>query len=292
MKAHPVADLFPMLADDELRELADDIKTRGLLQPIVVEVVTDDPEKPWATTHERILDGRNRLAACEIAGIEPRFTTYEGSDPDGYALAVNIARRHLNKGQIAMVAARALLLSNNDDASQDRAARAVGVSQPRVSQASTVLTHAPDLADAVVFGVTSLNEAYEVARKSKEDAESSGARLARLRTDAPDLADQVTDENNPMTLAQAEAAHRTRTQELLEKRQRWSRNLGGSLMLVWSCLDPDPVDAVERNWIPEQNPHRDMPSARDLYTPKGLRAVADLCTVLADHLEDAGSDLL
>lgn len=27
------------------------------------------------------------------------FVTYDGDDPDGYALAVNIARRHLTKGQ-------------------------------------------------------------------------------------------------------------------------------------------------------------------------------------------------
>ncbi len=35
------------------------------------------------------------LAACEIAGVEPAFVTYADGDPDGYALAVNINRRHL-----------------------------------------------------------------------------------------------------------------------------------------------------------------------------------------------------
>jgi ParB-like chromosome segregation protein Spo0J len=49
--------LFPMLADDELEELAADIK--GLLQRIVLDA------------EGRVLDGRNRLAACEIAGVEP-----------------------------------------------------------------------------------------------------------------------------------------------------------------------------------------------------------------------------
>ncbi len=83
---HPVADLFPMLAEDELAELAADIKQRGLLQPIVLDV------------EGRVLDGRNRLAACESAGIEPTFETYEGDDPDGYAFAVNVNRRHLRAG--------------------------------------------------------------------------------------------------------------------------------------------------------------------------------------------------
>ena len=32
-----IADLFPMMPDDELRELAEDIRTNGLQQPIVVD---------------------------------------------------------------------------------------------------------------------------------------------------------------------------------------------------------------------------------------------------------------
>lgn len=43
------------------------------------------------------------MAACELAGVEPTFTTYEGNDADGYALSVNIARRHMTKGQLAML---------------------------------------------------------------------------------------------------------------------------------------------------------------------------------------------
>jgi hypothetical protein len=66
-----------------------------LLQPIVLD------------SECRILDGRNRHTACEIAKVEPRFETYEGDDPDGYALGVNITRRDLTKGQIALIAARA-----------------------------------------------------------------------------------------------------------------------------------------------------------------------------------------
>jgi hypothetical protein len=86
LAVHPVAALFPMLADDDLDELAADIKARGLLQPIVLDA------------GGRVLDGRNRLAACEKAGIEPDFITYADGDPDGYALAINISRRHLKPG--------------------------------------------------------------------------------------------------------------------------------------------------------------------------------------------------
>jgi ParB-like chromosome segregation protein Spo0J len=96
---HPVADLFPMLAADELAELSADINERGLLQPVVLDV------------SGRVLDGRNRLAACALAGVEPEFVTYDGPDPDGYALAVNIARRHLTSGARAIIAAKAARLS-------------------------------------------------------------------------------------------------------------------------------------------------------------------------------------
>jgi ParB-like nuclease domain len=49
------------------RSLRRDIKARGLLQPIVLDA------------EGRVLDGRNRLAACEKAGIEPMFETYAGA---------------------------------------------------------------------------------------------------------------------------------------------------------------------------------------------------------------------
>jgi len=63
---------------------------RGLLHPVVLDA------DGW------ILDGRNRYATCELARVEPRFETYDGDDPAGYALAANIQRRNLTKGQQAM----------------------------------------------------------------------------------------------------------------------------------------------------------------------------------------------
>jgi hypothetical protein len=39
---------------------------------------------------------RPPFEAKQLAGIEPTFTAYDGDDPAGYALAVNIARRHLS----------------------------------------------------------------------------------------------------------------------------------------------------------------------------------------------------
>src|SRR5262245_33089491 len=61
--AHPVADEFPWMSEDELQELADDIKTNGQRQPIV------------KLRDGRIVDGRNRELACLVAGAIPWYCT-------------------------------------------------------------------------------------------------------------------------------------------------------------------------------------------------------------------------
>jgi ParB-like chromosome segregation protein Spo0J len=67
MQTHPAAELFPMLAEHQLKELADDIRDRGLLEPV------------WIVEHDGadvILDGRNRWQACVLAGVEPITRRY------------------------------------------------------------------------------------------------------------------------------------------------------------------------------------------------------------------------
>lgn len=102
-----------------------------------------------STRRGRILDGRNRFAACELAGIVPNYEAYEGDDPAGYVLATNINRRHLSKGQKAMIAAKVRSVSEQSVRS---IAEQSGVTPTRIGIASTVLQHAPDLADAVAAG--------------------------------------------------------------------------------------------------------------------------------------------
>jgi hypothetical protein len=62
---HPACLLFPKLTGFALDELAADIKDRGLIEPIVL-------------LHGQVLDGKNRLAACRIAGVKPRFVAWDG----------------------------------------------------------------------------------------------------------------------------------------------------------------------------------------------------------------------
>ncbi len=88
---HPLCEVFPPMPDDELQSLAANIKTHGLTHPIIL-------------MDGKILDGRHRFLACQIAGIEPRFEQFQGSDPVAFVWGENLARRHLTSGQRAAIA--------------------------------------------------------------------------------------------------------------------------------------------------------------------------------------------
>lgn len=91
---HPACALFPPMTEAELGALAEDIASNGQRDPIVL--------------HEgKILDGRNRLAACQRADVSPQFTHWkgEGGSPTLFVVSKNKHRRHLTPAQLAMIAA-------------------------------------------------------------------------------------------------------------------------------------------------------------------------------------------
>jgi ParB/RepB/Spo0J family partition protein len=127
MKFHPVAEIFPMMSDEELDDLAQDIKANGLINPIVVD-------------EGQSVDGRNRLEACRRAGVEPVFETLNGTDPIAFILSSNDKRRHMSKGQRVMIAAQVRMLFNN---TQEKAAKQAGTSREYMAKANVVLEFAP-----------------------------------------------------------------------------------------------------------------------------------------------------
>lgn len=93
LEVHPAANLFPMLDDKALAALAADIKANGLRDPIVL----------W---EGKIIDGRNRMTACQRAEVRPTFTTLlHCPDPVTYVLSANLHRRHLTDDERALCAA-------------------------------------------------------------------------------------------------------------------------------------------------------------------------------------------
>lgn len=96
LEAHAVANIFPMMGEEEFAALVEDIKKNGLMEAI------------WL--HDgKIIDGRNRYNACLKAGVKPIFREFNGSGSlVSFVLSLNLKRRHLDKGQKALVALNAL----------------------------------------------------------------------------------------------------------------------------------------------------------------------------------------
>src|SRR5690606_3566296 len=96
-EVHPLAEVFPLLSDQELSELADNIAANGQRLEIVL-------------LDGKILDGRNREAACLRAGIQPRYRQYDpatdGEDPLEFVWSMNFGRRHLTFEQRVSAAER------------------------------------------------------------------------------------------------------------------------------------------------------------------------------------------
>jgi ParB-like nuclease domain len=206
LKVHPKAALFPMLTKEELNELAADIKANGLRQPIALD--KDD----------QVVDGRNRLAACEIAKVKPEFTKLNGVDAEAFILSQNLARRHMTPAQRAMVVA----MMHPDGAKAGRGEKAEGarklarsgqfpmVTATSLKSARRVLRLCPDLAPLVLSGAKSLESAYVEAKNREELAASDEAKMERLRDGARDLADLVTEKGMEIDEALAAMHERER----------------------------------------------------------------------------------
>jgi hypothetical protein len=183
---------------------------RGLEHPIVLD------------KDGRILDGRNRLAACRLAGVEPSFTIYGGADPDGYALDVNIARRHMKPGARHLVTEMARRKRNENtkigNSKKDIAVQS-GVSINRLSEAGLVIDMSidGDLVRDVLSGDKNLQAAADIARVRKKWKEEREAKIARLKKDAADLAKLVGDD--AMDVDEAIASLELREQKAARKRR-------------------------------------------------------------------------
>jgi hypothetical protein len=99
LPVHPAADLFPLMSESELQELAGDIIKHGLRYPVIL-CRKNKSGKPY------LLDGRNRLDAMESVGISPfdrdgklRHWSEREGDPYDIVLSMNVHRRHLTGEQ-------------------------------------------------------------------------------------------------------------------------------------------------------------------------------------------------
>ena len=120
LEYHPLANIFPLMDDDDIVKMAKSIRKVGQRKPIVM-------------LDGKILDGRNRYRACFVADREPKFIEFnENITPFEYVMAENLDRRHLTTSQRAIIAAKIAL---DEGVDQKDAAAALSVSR------NTVLRH-------------------------------------------------------------------------------------------------------------------------------------------------------
>jgi ParB-like chromosome segregation protein Spo0J len=218
---HEAADIFP-LEEESIPELAADIKANGQQVPI-------------DRLGGKVIDGRRRLRACELAKVAPKFRDIETGDPLAYVLSMNLHRRHLDKSQKSMVGARATDLriklqkeaerrmksgkgpdgsggrshkANPVDtrpqgfesgATRDKIGELVGVSGRNIQRAATVLeSGVPELVNAVDAGEITVGRAELIAKQpeAKQREEVAAAREQPARNRHAGEPEEVEDETN------------------------------------------------------------------------------------------------
>jgi len=185
MRLHELCSIFPKLDEASFQALKADIALHGLRNPIIVK-------------NGEVLDGQNRLRACEELEIAPVFQEYQADDLVDFVLAQNLHRRHLSAGQSATIVAMAqdwslahpsknIAKSNkiNDleqktdvailrskglpvDTINDRAEKS-GASKRTQFSADKLVKEAPELAKKVATGEITLNKAIKELEPPKED---------------------------------------------------------------------------------------------------------------------------
>jgi hypothetical protein len=168
LREHPLASIFPNMSAEDFAGLKADIAVRGVLEPV------------WLY-EGMIVDGRHRVRACRELDLPYPTRVYEGADPLGFILALNLHRRHLNESQRAMIAAALAnmtvgrprasnnsLNSGNKFISQEQAAKWLNVGMNIVSEAVKVRREAtPELIEAVEQGQLKVHTVYQTLREAE-----------------------------------------------------------------------------------------------------------------------------
>jgi len=180
LEFHAAAQQFPLLPDDRLEELSDDIRQRGQQEAIRL-------------LDGKIVDGRNRYLACLKAGIEPYFETLpETVNPYAYAWSRNGERRDLTQDQRYLIWKSCSRRSGEWDAihqhiqeraNQSRSELKKGQARSSSDRPSTICGRSI---------ATQRGSSIELAAASKTNR-GTVERMERLQRERPDLAEQLRD---------------------------------------------------------------------------------------------------
>ncbi len=188
MDFHPLAEMLPLMEGDAFAELVADIKEHGLREPVMV-------------FEGKVLDGRNRIRACDEIGIQPDLEYFKGDDPVALIMSMNVHRRHLTTSQRAFIAAKIATWKPGGDRqsrhcanlrngiSQQEAATLLNVSRRSLVSAAVVRDHGTDEEKAaVVSGDKKASDvAYNIkSREARKPSDGSAPLVPGARLVPPD----------------------------------------------------------------------------------------------------------
>lgn len=227
---HPVANIFPMMSDDEFAALVEDIRVNGQRQPIYLH-------------EDRIIDGRNRYRACQQLGIMPNVVAWDGEGSlVSFVVSLNLQRRHLSSSQKATVGLDILPMLEEEARERQRVAgeefgrgklpQLIGeaIEQPRERHANEAVQQA-----AQMVGTN---------RQYVSDAK-------KLRDEAPELLERV--RSGELTIPQAKTElKRAEVKQRLEEVVAREAEAPTGLFDVVVIDPPWPMEKIEREVRPNQ----------------------------------------
>jgi hypothetical protein len=253
LQFHPICLLFPELPKQELDDLAADIKEKGLFNAIVLY-------------QDKILDGRNRYNACEIAGVEPRFVEWSGGSPLEWVVSENLVRRHLFSSQRAVLALDLLPLLEGEAAQRQRlssgrgkkvakklakvgngggngggksskaAARLTKTNSTYIEAAKNIHKLAPELLEKVRSGVIKIPDAHKLAKLPDKERKRVLAMLDGQPVSGTELHEMTKIVHHDL---------RQRAARAFARKATGTKDQGiivGSMDLLWDRLDDGAVD--------------------------------------------------
>lgn len=184
---HELAATFPMIPDHELATLVESIKLNGQQNPIIMD-------------GDLLLDGRNRLKACQTLGISAKAVQWHGErTAEDLILALNLHRRHLTASQLAAVAVKLLPSIEKQSEARKKAGKSttgenvpqgksteiagaqVGVSGKYITKAKKIAQVSEEIFQGLLSGRLTLTEACKATKvPNASSSEQSVKRITLL----------------------------------------------------------------------------------------------------------------
>lgn len=237
------------------RRLRDDIEKNGQLIPIIVG------------KDGQVIDGRQRLRACQDLGIEVRAIEVDCDAGDAW-WSSNVIRRHLTVGERTLLATLMFKARKELGVTQEQIAEQCGISVDSIKRAEALIESCPAMVKEVAEGkslsglqnlVRARQESAKVERIKKstgnaasawEQMVAEGAKFQVIYADPP--WDYGAGDKEVTTSAQPGAHYQVMTLDAIRAMGDEVKKMASADAVCWmwvpSCLVADGVRVMEEAW--------------------------------------------